>query len=139
MNPEFPDEKPVNPFDFWEGANFKLKIRNVEGYRNYDKSEFDSPEALFGGDDDKLEELWKKEYSLKDFTEAKHFKPYDQLKGRLDKILGFEGGAIKTKGAATEENFSSFASKATDEVLSKPSAVAEDDDLDFFKSLAEDN
>ena len=142
MNPEFPDEKPVNPFDFWEGANFKLKIRNVEGYRNYDKSEFDSPEALFGGDDDKLEELWKKEYSLKDFTEAKHFKPYDQLKGRLDKILGFEGGAIKAKGAAAEEesNFSSgYAAKAADEVLSKSSSVAEDDDLDFFKSLAEDS
>jgi hypothetical protein len=143
MNPEFEDERPINPFDLWEGANFKVKIRNVEGYRNYDKSEFDSPEALFGGDDAKLEELWKKEYSLKDFTEAKHFKPYDQLKGRLDKILGFEGGAIKAKGAAAEEesNFSSgYAAKAADEVLSKSSSsVAEDDDLDFFKSLAEDN
>jgi hypothetical protein len=142
MNPEFADESPVNPFDFWEGANFKLKIRNVEGYRNYDKSEFDSPQPLFGGDDDKLEELWKKEYSLKDFTEAKHFKPYEQLKGRLDKILGFDGGAIKAKGASSEEesSFSSgYAAKAADEVLSKASSVAEDDDLDFFKSLAEDN
>ncbi len=61
MNPQFEDEKPINPFDFWEGANFKLKIRQVEGYRNYDKSEFDSPSALFDGDDAKLEELWKKE------------------------------------------------------------------------------
>ena len=142
MHPQFADDVKINPFDFWEGANFKLKIRNVEGYRNYDKSEFDSPEALFGGDDDKLEELWKKEYSLKDFTEAKHFKPYDQLKGRLDKILGFEGGAIKAKGAAAEEesNFSSgYAAKAADEVLSKSSSAAEEDDLDFFKSLAEDS
>jgi hypothetical protein len=140
MNPEFPDEKPVNPFDLWEGANFKLKIRNVEGYRNYDKSEFDSPEALFGGDDDKLEELWKKEYSLKEFLDAKNFKPYDQLKGRLDKVLGFEGGAIKAKSSIDEDSDTpSFVnSKATDEVLSKASAGV-DDDLDFFKSLAEDN
>ena len=69
MNPEFADETPVNPFDMWEGANFKLKIRNVEGYRNYDKSEFADKSALLDGNDEKLEELWKKEYSLKDFTE----------------------------------------------------------------------
>jgi len=62
MNPQFEDEKAINPFDFWAGANFKLKIRKVEGYQNYDKSEFDSPSASFNGDDGKLEQLWKKEY-----------------------------------------------------------------------------
>ena len=69
MNPEFDDETPINPFDLWEGANFKLKIRNVEGYRNYDKSEFADKSALYDGDDAKLEELWKKEYSLAEFVE----------------------------------------------------------------------
>jgi hypothetical protein len=136
MNPEFADEKPINPFDFWEGANFKLKIRKVEGYRNYDKSEFDSAEPLFGGDDDKLEELWKKEYSLKEFLDAKNFKPYDQLKARLDKVLGFSGSvAIKSKAEDVfvndvEENISF-------DTTSK--SVAVDDDLDYFKSLAESN
>ncbi len=132
MNPEFPDEKPMNPFDFWEGANFKLKIRNVEGYRNYDKSEFESVSALLDGDDEKLEELWKKEYSLKDFTDKKHFKSYDQLKSRLDKVLGFDGAAIKSKA----EDFVPKVESDLDDVPSLKSSI-DDDDLDFFKNLAE--
>ena len=136
MSPEFPDEKPVNPFDFWEGANFKLKIRNVEGYRNYDKSEFDSPEALFGGNDEKLEELWKKEYSLQEFLAPSNFKSYDQLKSRLDKVLGFEGSvAIRSKAEDV------FVTKADEDDVpfdtSSKSSGVEDDDLDYFKSLAE--
>ena len=90
MNPEFADETPINPFDMWEGANFKLKIRNVEGYRNYDKSEFADKSALLDGDDEKLEALWKKEFSLKEFTEPSNFKSYEVLKAKLDKVLGFE-------------------------------------------------
>ena len=130
MNPEFADETPVNPFDLWEGANFKLKIRNVEGYRNYDKSEFADKSALFDGDDDKLEELWKSEFSLKEFTEKRNFKSFDQLKSRLDKVLGFEGTpAPKTKAesAVLEEDVPSF------------SNAEDDEDLDYFKSLAEQN
>ena len=130
MNPEFDDEKPINPFDFWEGANFKLKIRNVESYRNYDKSEFDSPEALFGGDDEKLETLWKKEHSLKEFTDAKHFKSYETLKGRLDKVLGFEGAPIRSKAEDTIAKI--------DEDVIDTSNTGDEDDLDYFKSLAEE-
>jgi hypothetical protein len=129
MNPEFEDEKPMNPFDFWEGANFKLKIRNVEGYRNYDKSEFDSPEALFGGDDDKLEALWKKEHSLQEFTDAKQFKSYDVLKGRLDKVLGFEGAPIRSKAEDTVARISEDVDTSN---------TGDEDDLDYFKSLAEE-
>jgi hypothetical protein len=132
MNPEFADETPVNPFDMWEGANFKLKIRNVEGYRNYDKSEFADVSALLDGNDEKLEELWKKEYSLKDFTEKKNFKPYDQLKGRLDKVLGFTGAPIaKTKAEDTVASFKDDVSVLDSKVLES------DDDLDYFKSLAD--
>jgi hypothetical protein len=131
MNPEFADETPVNPFDLWEGANFKLKIRNVEGYRNYDKSEFADKSALLDGDDAKLEELWKKEFSLKEFTEKKQFKPYDQLKSRLDKVLGFEGAVSSIKAEdVVLRNFTD------DEVKILDKAVVEDD-LDYFKSLAE--
>ena len=136
MNPEFPDEAPINPFDLWEGANFKLKIRNVEGYRNYDKSEFDSQSALFGGDDEKLEELWKKEYSLKDFTDKKQFKPYDQLKARLDKVLGFDGAtAVNLKTKAEDAVLNTF-KDADVSVLDTP--VADDDDMNYFKSLADE-
>ena len=132
MNPEFADESPVNPFDMWEGANFKLKIRNVEGYRNYDKSEFADKSALLDGDDAKLEELWKQEFSLKEFTEKKQFKPYDQLKSRLDKVLGFEGTVASIKAEDVElRNFSEEEIK----VLDKSTSV--DEDLDYFKSLAQ--
>ena len=130
MNPEFEDEKPVNPFDFWEGANFKLKIRNVEGYRNYDKSEFAEASALFDGDDAKLEELWKKEHGLKEFVEKKQFKSYEQLKSRLDKVLGFDGAPVATKSKAEDTVLKH------DDVPFDTSSNAEDEDLDYFKSLA---
>jgi hypothetical protein len=134
MNPEFADETPVNPFDMWEGANFKLKIRNVEGYRNYDKSEFADKSALFDGDDSKLEELWKQEYSLKEFLEPKQFKSYEVLKARLDKVLGFDGGAIAPKTKAEDASVSRKLSEDDLERIDRKSVA--DDDLDYFKSLA---
>ena len=84
--PQFEDEKPINPFDFWEGANFKLKIRNVEGYRNYDKSEFEGPSSI-SDDDEKIEQVWNKQYSLTEFLDPKHFKTYAELKRKLDTVL----------------------------------------------------
>ena len=132
MNPEFADETPINPFDMWEGANFKLKIRNVEGYRNYDKSEFAEVSALFGGEDSKLEELWKSEYGLKEFAEKKQFKSYEQLKTRLDKVLGFDGAAIAPRTKATDNVLS-----VKEEDTSVLDTVSEDSDLDYFKSLAD--
>jgi hypothetical protein len=134
MNPEFADETPVNPFDLWEGANFKVKIRQVEGYRNYDKSEFSSPSAL-SEDDDELEKIWKKEYSLKEFTDKSNFKSYDDLKKRLDKALGFDG-AVNLRTKAEDVEVSNF--RETDlGKLSQPSIDTDtDDELDYFKSLA---
>jgi len=134
MNPEFADETPVNPFDMWEGANFKLKIRNVEGYRNYDKSEFADKSALLDGDDAKLETLWKQEHSLKEFLDPKHFKPYEVLKTRLDKVLGFEGEvAPRTKAEdVVVENFNDSSLNVIDMKIASDG----DDDLDYFKSLA---
>ena len=87
MNPSFEDETPRNPFDLWEGANFKMKIRKVDGFSNYDKSEFDNPAPLLE-DDDKMEEVWKTEHSLQEFLAADNFKSYNDLKVKLDKILG---------------------------------------------------
>ena len=141
MNPEFADEVPVNPFDLWDGANFKLKIRNVEGYRNYDKSEFADKEPVMGGDDDKLENLWKQEYSLKEFLEEKNFKSYDVLKARLDKVLGFEG-EVTPRTTAEDAIVEAVAPSnyELDSGLSQvDAAIASDgdDDLDYFKNLAE--
>ena len=136
MNPEFPDEKPVNPFDFWEGANFKLKIRQVEGYRNYDKSEFESPAPLFDGDDDKLEALWKKEYSLKEFLEPKHFKSYEVLKAKLDKVLGFDGESPIARTKAEDVKLKTYDDDVQEIMSKKLPALDEDDELNYFKSLA---
>lgn len=138
MNPEFADETPVNPFDLWEGANFKLKIRKVEGYRNYDKSEFSDPSAV-SDNDEKLESIWKKEYSLKEFTDPKNFKPYEQLKARLDKVLGFDGAPVpmSTKKAESVQLSSPFEEEDTS-IIDK-SAEIEDDDLDYFKNLANED
>ena len=135
MNPEFADETPINPFDLWEGANFKLKIRNVEGYRNYDKSEFSDASALFDGDDEKLESLWKSEYSLKEFSDKSNFKDYDQLKARLNKALGLEG--VVNMRSTVESVEDSFESDVTETPSLSNSVSSEDEDLDYFKSLAE--
>ena len=140
MNPEFEDENPVNPFDFWEGANFKLKIRNVEGYRNYDKSEFDTPSALLD-DDGELEKIWKSEYSLQEFLDPKNFKSYDELKAKLNRVLGLDGSAGSTTRADEIEiddtpqpmqksaPAPSFASSTDDD----------DDSMSFFEKLAADD
>jgi hypothetical protein len=87
MNPQFEDETPVNPFDFWEGANFKLKIRKVEGFTNYDKAEFAAPTPLSENDED-MERIWKQQYSLQDFLKPDNFKSYEELSSRLNKVLG---------------------------------------------------
>ena len=83
MQPQFEDESPINPFDLWKGANFKIKIQTIGGYWNYDKSEFDSPSVLADLDDDSLEKVWKSQYSLKEFTDSNNFKSYEDLKKRL--------------------------------------------------------
>jgi hypothetical protein len=136
MNPEFADETPVNPFDFWDGANFKLKIRNVEGYRNYDKSEFADAGPLFD-DDAKLEKIYSMEHSLKDFTDKKNFKSFDQLKARLDKVLGFEGDIVPATRAEDVELPTPVRSAPLKAAAPAAASGSIDDDLDYFKSLAE--
>lgn len=96
IKPEFPDETPFNPFDFWEGANFSLKIRNVEGYRNYDRSSFETPSPLFSGDDAKLEELWKREYSLQELVAESKFKAYSEIKEKFLKFISASNAAASS-------------------------------------------
>jgi len=139
MNPEFEDEKPMNPFDLWEGANFKLKIRNVEGYRNYDKSEFDSPSALLD-DDGELEKIWKSENSLQEFLDPKNFKSYDELKAKLNRVLGLDGSSGSTTKADEIEIESAPAQKAAPAPSFASSTDDDDDDsMSFFEKLAADD
>jgi hypothetical protein len=142
MNPQFEDETPMNPFDLWAGADFKLKIRKVEGYRNYDKSEF-SESAPLSDDDDNMEAIWKSEYSLAELVAADKFKSYDELKKRLDKVLSEPAAARKM-----EEDEIPFerpaarpvAAPAVGKTAPAPKRkVDDDDDLEFFNRLAEDD
>ena len=130
MQPEFEDESPINPFDFWKGANFKLKIRKVDGYWNYDKSEFEAPSAILD-DDSAIERIWKEQYSLADFTAPSNFISYEELKTRLDAVLS--GKTIVGNQTVEDEPV------ASPKVDTKPveNKVKEDEDtMDYFNKLA---
>ena len=143
MQPEFQDETPINVFDLWEGANFKLKIKKVAGFWNYDSSEFDSVSAL-SSDDTELEATWKSEHSLEAFTAADQYKSYEDLEKRLQLVLGSAPRA--TVPSVDSEEYepvaaapqSSFRQQMSAPV--KKEAVVEDDDaLSYFASLASDD
>ena len=139
MNPEFEDESPVNPFDFWEGANFKLKVRKVSGFVNYDKSEFESASALHDGDDEKLETLWKTQYKLDEFVSESNFKSYDELKARLDEVLrGDDRGGATTAESDSVENTTQEESASEGE--ESPTSVGEETDaMSYFNQLANED
>ena len=136
MQPQFADEDPVNPFDFWEGADFKLKIRKVEGWTNYDKSEFSAPSALAGGNDEALENVYSKLHSLNEFIDPKNYKSYDELKAKLNRVLGVDAGATME---APEVHYAA----APSEKVAEPAPIAEsnndEDTLSYFAKLAQDN
>jgi len=151
MQPEFEDEEPINPFDFWAGADFKIKIKKVAGYWNYDSSEFARPGALLDGDDDALEALWKKEYSLQEIVAPDQFKSYDDLKKRLNMVLG--NSAPKSRPVAEEVNdeddFRGSSRELTDDLRGELNSLQpttsssysdedEDDALSYFQKLAEE-
>jgi hypothetical protein len=136
MHPEFEDEAAINPFDLWEGANFRLKMRNVEGFRNYDKSEFDSPGPLFD-DDSKMEEVWNKEASLKGLVDPSEFKSYDDLKTRLYRVLALDGGS-QAPTATVEQEMVSEPAPSMPQMATVDAGKGNDESLSFFKKLAED-
>jgi hypothetical protein len=152
MQPAFADETPLDPFNLWEGADFKLKIRKVDGYWNYDKSEFASAGTLGDYSDDKLEAIWKQAYSLAEFEDAKNFKTYEQLQARLNLVLGKSPAAARGGAVFNEEEeevvakpmpseswgreVSEFREKA---VASSPVEEDEDDALSYFARLAEED
>ena len=140
MQPAFEDETPLNPFDFWEGANFKLKIRKVDGYWNYDKSEFAAPSALLD-DDDALEEVWGKQYSLEEFTAPTNFKSYDELKTRLDTVLAGPTTVGNVTSVMEDEPVETTVTVDTKESPAPTVDVSddeEDDSIDYFQKLADE-
>jgi len=154
MQPAFADETPIDPFNLWKGADFKLKIRKVEGYWNYDKSEFASPGTLGNLDDDYLEKVWEQCYSLSEFEDAKNFKTYEQLKARLDLVLGNSPRAVGPRAEVfNEEDEEVFAKpvslpneswgKEVSDFRAKAVAASpvddEEDAMSYFAKLAEED
>jgi len=144
MNPQFEDEKPLNPFELWDGANFKLKIRKVEGYRNYDKSEFEGKAPLADSDED-MAAMWQGAHSLEAFLAPSNFKSYDELKKKLEKVLAEPAAGASYRNEDDipfdKPTARSMAAPAVGKSASAPKAKAvdDDDDLSFFEKLAEDD
>ena len=140
MQPQFADEEPVNPYDFWEGADFKLKIRKVEGWVNYDKSEFSAPAPLFNGDEGQLQEVYDKLYSLQDFLDPKNYKSYDELKAKLNKVLGVSAG-VSMEAPSPAPVDEAPVMKTEESTFVEPVAESsdEDDTLSYFAKLAQDD
>lgn len=143
MQPQFPDEKPVNPFDFWDGADFVMKIRNVEGYRNYDKSEFRSPSPLLNGDDAGLENVYGQLHDISEFIDPKSYKSYDELKTKMYTVLGEQAPRTVKQSVALDEEIPGFETRqrsAPQPVAAAPQqtaeAVDEDDTMSYFAKLA---
>ena len=140
MQPEFEDEKPINPFDFWTGADFKLKIRKLDGFWNYDKSEF-APQGTLGDfSDDELEAVYSKTYSLTEFTADSNFKTYEDLEKRLGTVLAARKTVVDMETEEAEEELVPVAAAPVrEEVKPKPSTDDESDTLSFFANLAEND
>lgn len=142
MQPQFEDEQPVNPFDFWEGVNFKLKARQVDGYRNYDKSEFETTPTPVAESDEAIEALWAKQHSLAEIVSPDNFKSYDELKSKLDMVLA--GGARVTTAEKVADQTGDvedqiFVKEATSETVVSSNIDDEDDTLSYFAKLADED
>ena len=135
MQPAFDDESPINPFDFWKGANFKLKIRKVDGYWNYDKSEFEGITAV-ADNDDKIKEIWSKEHALKAFVDPSNFKSYEELKEKLHRVITGDRNASTIENVKLPPQSNSTAK--SDPVKSQPESSDDDDTLSYFSKLAEE-
>ena len=152
MQPQFEDEEPINPFDLWSGADFRIKIQTIGGYWNYDKSDFAAPSTLGGFDDEKLEELWKSQYSLKEFTDPSAFKSYEKLEERLNLVLNKGRTQVRTRDEQDEDVFNSPDIMAPAKVsqpdptpsgfgakIEELNKADDGPDLDYFAALANDD
>ena len=136
MNPAFDDEIALNPFDLWKGADFKLKIRKVDGFWNYDKSEFAATKPLLENDDE-LEKIWKSEHSLEAFSSTDQFKDYNELKDKLHKVLTGTGAGKTTAEVYTMKSVAT--STTTDEIPATTETESDDETLSYFAKLADED
>ena len=137
MQPAFDDETPINPFDFWKGANFKLKIRKVDGYWNYDKSEFESVSPI-AADDEAIKAIWTKQHALKPFVDPSNFKTYDELKEKLNRVIMGTQSTVTVDEVNLPQKPSTTTVKMPKVEESKP-ASDDDDTMSYFSKLADED
>ena len=139
MQPQY--EEPVNPFDLWEGADFVLKIKKVDGYPNYDSSMFKPASPLHDGDEAKLEEIYAKTFDLSEFTDPANYKTYDELKARLNIVLGETAPRTVQETVALDEVAEPAPIPSAEPATAETTVFADDDDdtMDYFKRLAQDD
>ena len=148
MQPQFPDEAPMNPFDMWSGADFVIKIRNVEGYANYDASSFKAPVELFDGDDDAKEGVYNQQHKLSEWSDQNEYKSYDELKNRLAIVLGESTPRTLKEEFALDDEIPSFAKRSEPapvvtsapepQITTAESTMDDDDTMAYFSKLAAD-
>ena len=136
MQPAFEDETPINPFDFWKGANFKLKIRKVDGYWNYDKSEFEGVSQIKENDED-IKSIWSKQYPLNPFVDPSNFKTYDELKEKLNRVIMGQRNTETVENVDLPPHTTTSVPSGSD-VKSTP-ASDEDDTMSYFSKLADED
>ncbi len=141
MQPQFPGEVPVDPFDLWEGADFQLKIRQVEGYRNYDRSEFKAPSPLLGGDEVQLQATMNQLHKIDSYIDPAEYKSYDQLQTKLLEVLGETAPrTVKQEVAMDTVDDVPFAASSTPAPAPATAEVAgdegDDDAMSYFQKLA---
>ena len=136
MQPAFDDETPINPFDFWKGANFKLKIRKVDGYWNYDKSEFEGVSQIKESDED-IKKIWSKQYPLLPFVDPSNFKTYDELKEKLNRVIMGQRNTETVENVDLPPQTTTTSVPSSSDVKSEP--ASDDDTLSYFSKLADED
>lgn len=146
LQPQFPDEAPMNPFDMWDGADFVVKIRNVEGYANYDASSFKAPSELYAGDDDAKENVYNQQHDLSEWSEAENYKSYDELKNRLAIVLGESTPRTRQQIEDLDDEIPAFENRSAaapsapaapePQITTAESSMDDDDTMAYFSKLA---
>jgi len=137
MQPAFEDEQAINPFDFWKGANFKLKIRKVDGYWNYDKSEFEGVSQIKESDED-IKAIWSKQYPLLPFVDPSNFKTYDELKSKLNRVITGQQNTTNIESVDLPPQTEQVVPSQPDVGNDSTPSENDDDTLSYFSKLADE-
>ena len=132
---------PIDVFNLWEGANFKLRAYNgSNNMRTYDRSVWMEPGPLFK-DDEKMEEVYSKVTGLKSEVDPDgplYKKTYAELEEQLISVLGRP--LVKNEDEDEDDHVSALAEEVDESSVKSNKPSASEDDLEDaeLKALLED-